>query len=270
MGENRRRALLMRVLSSIILIPIVIAAVTYGGTAFVLLIAFMMAAMLYEWSRMVEGVAFTQGFWMLAAIAAAAIISAAFGAFVIAYVIVLAGGAGVLSLTYRRVQYWLAAAAIYIIAPTLSLAWLRISAPDGMAFTVLLFAIVWSADIGAFIFGKLIGGPIISSALSPSKTWAGIGGGIGGGIGAGMTIAPMFFTADAALAGAFLGGGLGAASVIGDLAESAIKRHFGIKDISSFIPGHGGVLDRLDGMIFATAAMTSVYFLFMVAAGVVV
>ena len=262
---NVGNALLLRIISSAVLIPVAIACVYFGGIAFVALVVLMMAVMLYEWCRMVEGRDFGRGFWVLIASAAGGGVAAAFGSFGLAMAIAGAGVAVSLYLTRDEVGYWVALAGPYIIAPSIGLVWLRNAAPEGLGYTIVLFAVVWAADIGAFVCGKLIGGPKISHALSPSKTWAGIGGGIGGGIGAGFVAAPYVFDFnDAALAGALLGGGLGASSVIGDLAESAIKRRYGLKDISSLIPGHGGVLDRLDGMIFATAAMTSVYFMFMI------
>ncbi|MHA7873597.1 MAG: phosphatidate cytidylyltransferase, partial [Hyphococcus sp.] len=131
--------------------------------------------------------------------------------------------------------------------------------------TFMLFFIVWAADSGAFVTGKLIGGPKISHALSPSKTWAGICGGVLGGCIAGAVAGVHFFGWQSAMAFLLIGGVLGAASVAGDLFESALKRNFGLKDISGFIPGHGGALDRMDGMIFATAAMTGGYFAYMLA-----
>jgi len=101
--------------------------------------------------------------------------------------------------------------------------------------------------------------------LSPSKTWAGIGGGVVGGCLLGAISGAILFGAPAALLCFFVGGVLGAASVAGDLFESGIKRYFGLKDISGLIPGHGGALDRLDGMIFATSAMTGGLLLYMLA-----
>ena len=264
-GAQKLRSLTLRIISSIILIPIVVSAIHFGGRGFAAMVAFLSVVMVFEWTRMVEGKEFSPAFYVLAAASTFAMFAGVSGEYLLAFSAAVTGGA-LAWVTVRRTPsagQWVLATPLYIIIPALALVWLRLDADQGRSFTFLLFVIVWSADIGAFIFGKLIGGPIISHALSPSKTWAGIGGGVGGGILAGASAAPLFFGPEMALAGALLGSGLGASSVLGDLAESRIKRNFGVKDISSFIPGHGGVLDRLDGMIFATGAMTGVYFVYM-------
>lgn len=259
------RSLVLRIVSSIVLIPIVFFAVYFGGRLFAGLIAFATIIMLFEWTRMVERRELSAGFYALCASAMAAMFAAASGAYLVAYGICALGGGSAywLSKNAGRLGLWPAFAALYIVAPSVALLWLRLDAESGQALTYLLFLIVWAADIGAFIFGKLIGGPKISYALSPSKTWAGIGGGVVAGILGGAIGAYFLLGPETAVWFALAGGGLGAASVLGDLAESKFKRNFGLKDISGFIPGHGGALDRMDGMIFATAAMTSAYFLYM-------
>ncbi len=256
-----RRALRLRIISAAFMIPPVIAAVIMGGRIFTAMVAFAAMLMVFEWTRMVEGRAYSWRFYLLSVGAAAALILASIGM----YEMALAASviAGVVSLLpIGGFTFWPAIAAAYIIAPSVALIWLRFDPAYGQALTVLIFATVWAADTGAFIFGKLIGGPKISHALSPSKTWAGIGGGVVGGSLVAALAAYFLFGAGAAAAFLLAGGLLGAASVAGDLAESAFKRRFGVKDISGFVPGHGGVLDRLDGMIFATVAMMSVYLLY--------
>ena len=256
-----RQALRLRIISAAVLIPPVVAAIFLGGRIFTAMIAFAAMLMVFEWTRMVEGRAYSWRCYLLSAAAAAALVTASAGYYGAALAITTLGG--LLSLApIGKFTFWPAIAAPYIIAPSVALIWLRFDPDYGKLLTVLIFATVWAADTGAFIFGKLIGGPKISHALSPSKTWAGIGGGVVGGalVGAGTA----FFLIGPEAAAAFLlpGGVLGAASVAGDLAESAFKRRFGVKDISGLIPGHGGVLDRLDGMIFATIGMTSAYLLY--------
>jgi phosphatidate cytidylyltransferase len=262
------RSLILRFISALVLVPIVFAAVHVGGRFFPALVAFANLVMIFEWTRMVERRPFSAGFYALAAGAGAAFFAAAAGAYEAAYAICAVSGAAAFALAKRagRLGLWPAMAAPYIIAPSIALIWLRIDADYGRSLTFMLFMIVWAADTGAFITGKLIGGPKISHALSPSKTWAGIGGGVVGGALGGAAGAAFFWSPAAALAFSAIGAVLGAASVCGDLVESAVKRNFGLKDISGFIPGHGGALDRLDGMIFATAAMTSAVFLYMLAA----
>lgn len=247
--------------------PMVIAAIFAGGPVFAAMVAFAAIVMLFEWTRMVERRSFSNAFYALSIAAAASLYLVASGnapgAFAVATI--AAPAAFALARLQGEAGFWAGLGAVYIIAPSAALVWLRLHAPDGLAFTVILYAVVWAADTGAFIFGKFIGGPKISHALSPSKTWAGIGGGVLGGSLSGAIAAALQFEPAAAILFFFLGGALGAASVVGDLVESAFKRHFGLKDISGFIPGHGGALDRLDGMIFATTAMTATLSLYMLA-----
>ena len=258
--------LVQRVISSALLIPVVLAAVFLGGRVFSGLVAFLCIVMIFEWTRMVERAPFTARFYLLAAGATAAMMSAAAGHYEMGMGIAALSGAiaGVMALIRGLPSLWVAFTAIYIIVPCMALLWLRLDASTGMALAYILFGIVWAADIGAFFFGKFLGGPKISYALSPNKTWAGIGGGIVGGAVAAPILASLLLPLDPIIPFIFIGAGLGAASVAGDLVESAFKRKFGLKDISGIIPGHGGVLDRLDGMIFATSAMTGAIFLYMV------
>lgn len=260
-------ALTKRIVSAFLLMPLVIAAVYRGGPAFAAMIAFACVVMLFEWSRMVERRSFSSAFYALVIGSSAAMYFAAAGRYEAA--IACAASGGVVAAFFAKcdsgIGGWEALAAVYIIMPCIALIWLRLDAPSGRALTYLLFGVVWAADTGAFFFGKFIGGPKISHALSPSKTWAGIGGGIVGGCFIGAVTGGLLFGPEWAILYLFVGGGLGAASVVGDLVESAFKRYFGLKDISGFIPGHGGALDRLDGMIFATSAMTGGLLLYMLA-----
>ncbi|MEO1137256.1 MAG: phosphatidate cytidylyltransferase [Pseudomonadota bacterium] len=259
------RALTKRILSALVLMPLVIAAVHVGGAVFAAMVAFASIVMLFEWSRMVERRAFSAAFYTLVFTSAVSMYFAAAGAFGAGLMTAVLGGAVAAWLAKRDtgIGVWSALAAFYIIIPCIALVWLRLDAPWGREMTFILYAVVWAADTGAFFFGKFIGGPKISYALSPSKTWAGIGGGVLGGGLIGAAAGAYFFGAGAFFVYLVIGGALGAASVLGDLAESAFKRNFGLKDISGFIPGHGGALDRLDGMIFATSAMTAALLLYM-------
>ncbi len=258
-----RRALRLRIISAACMIPPAIAGVVLGGRIFTAMVAFVAMLMVFEWTRMVERKAYSWRFYVLSLGAAAGLVLASMGNYAWALAAAVVAGAATLA-PIGGFTVWPAIAAAYIIAPSIALIWLRFDPAYGKALTILIFLTVWAADTGAFIFGKLIGGPKISYALSPSKTWAGIGGGVVGGALVGAAAAYFLFGAGAGAAFLLAGGVMGAASVAGDLAESAFKRRFRVKDISGFIPGHGGVLDRLDGMIFATIAMTSVYLLYKV------
>ena len=148
---------------------------------------------------------------------------------------------------------WMAAGALYICIPAGVLIWLRAGAMPGMITILWLFAVVWSADIGAYISGRAIGGPKLAPRISPKKTWAGFIGGVSF-----ATIVAGGFAVyweESPLSLALWGAVVAIASQAGDLLESAVKRHFGVKDSSALIPGHGGVLDRVDALVAGAVAI---------------
>ena len=136
----------------------------------------------------------------------------------------------------------------YAAALIVSLALLRQSFPFGFEAVIWLFAVVWCTDIMAYVGGRLVGGPKLWPRVSPSKTWAGFLIGVGSGSVAGLAVAPS-----PGPYAAYVGVGLLAGTIAqgGDLFESALKRRFDVKDSSRLIPGHGGVMDRLDGFLAA-------------------
>lgn len=138
---------------------------------------------------------------------------------------------------------------IYIAIPALSLLTIRQSADHAVWIVLLIFLAVWSTDTAALFSGKLIGGPKLAPRLSPGKTWAGA---IGGVFGAGLVCASLaFLLHGAVMAAVAFGTVLSVAGQAGDLFESSVKRRTGCKDSGGLIPGHGGVLDRIDSMLFA-------------------
>ena len=132
---------------------------------------------------------------------------------------------------------------------------LRLLGLAGVVWTFMLFGITWSADIAAYAFGNSLGGPKLWPRFSPNKTWSGFAGGLlaAMGVGAIMSALPWFdLNIWAALTIGLVGG---LATMAGDLWESMLKRHFGVKDSGDLIPGHGGLLDRVDGLMFAVIAI---------------
>lgn len=144
----------------------------------------------------------------------------------------------------------LAAGLPYLGCAAVALVWLRGQPDVGLRDTLFLIAVVWGSDIGAFAVGRLVGGPRMAPAISPGKTWSGAVGGLVAAIAVGLVIAA--WSGDIVGAGAAVVAlALAIAAQCGDLLESAIKRALGVKDSGGLIPGHGGVLDRLDGMLIA-------------------
>jgi phosphatidate cytidylyltransferase len=137
---------------------------------------------------------------------------------------------------------------LYAGLPGLALIFLR-HQPAGAVLVIWTLAIVWATDIAAYFAGRTFGGPKIAPAISPSKTWAGLLGGMTAAAAAGGLLAAEFDLGFAPWLGAGLGAGLAVAAQAGDFFESSLKRRAGVKDSGTLLPGHGGVMDRLDGLV---------------------
>src|SRR6202040_3785156 len=148
---------------------------------------------------------------------------------------------------------WAAAGALWIGLGTAAFLYLALAGGRGMA--LWLLAVVWATDIGAYAAGRSIGGPKLAPRLSPNKTWSGLAGGVASAALVGLITAKLGGGPGGILA--LVSAGLAVVAQIGDLAESLAKRHFGVKDSSKLIPGHGGLLDRLDGLLAASVATGS-------------
>jgi phosphatidate cytidylyltransferase len=251
----RSSSLKLRFLSALVMAPVAIAAVWLGGAWFALLVVAAAGIMGWEWARLSAAGA-SEGVPRLMTLAPPlAALAAALGWFVAGAALGALGSA--LVYAWGRAsgvpeRGWAALGTLWIALPCVAVLYLASAAGGGRVAVLWLLAVVWATDIGAYAAGRSIGGPRLAPRLSPNKTWSGALGGI----------------AAAALVGAamaFLGGGrppaLVAASVglsvvaqMGDLAESFAKRHFRVKDASGLIPGHGGLLDRLDSVLTAGAA----------------
>ena len=153
-----------------------------------------------------------------------------------------------------------AGGAIYIGLPAAVFLWLRDRAPEGLETILALFAIIWASDIFAYFGGKLIGGPRIARGLSPNKTWAGIVAGALAGALTGYGCGYLFHVGpDLRVAWLAVGALIAFTGLMGDLFESFLKRRFGVKDASRLIPGHGGVLDRIDSLMASTLLVGAVF-----------
>ena len=135
----------------------------------------------------------------------------------------------------------------WILPAIIGLQWLRNREPGGFANVLFLLCVVWASDIGAYMIGRLVGGAKLAPAISPGKTRSGSVGGVLAAIGVGLAAA--YLGGGSFVTAALTAAGLGVLAQAGDLLESAVKRHFGAKDSGNLIPGHGGLLDRLDAVL---------------------
>ncbi|MFO1068267.1 MAG: phosphatidate cytidylyltransferase [Geminicoccaceae bacterium] len=250
-------ALTKRVLSGVVLVAIALGDLWLGGWLFAGLVILAVALMADEWAKLAVGLTGWPQQWVrVSAILfpVLAIIEVMqgrpdLGLMVLAGGVVIASGAA--ALAGRGVEA-AAAGVVYLGLPAVALIWLR-NEPGGSTLTVLwLLLVVWTTDIGAYFVGRTIGGPKLAPSISPGKTWAGLVGG--------MTLAALVGAVVSHLGGGvpwlgFVAGAvLAVIAQIGDLYESHLKRRAGTKDSGILIPGHGGVLDRLDGLLFAAPA----------------
>lgn len=230
--------------------PPALLAAWIGGYAFAALVALAAALMCWEWSRMALG-----GFGIAGRVAAvgcfiAALVTVTHPPAAVALVLGTTLLAAFLAGSTGSGRLWSCLGGVYIGLPSIALVWLRDDPGLGSAVVWWLLLVVWATDIGAYAFGRLIGGPLLLPVVSPKKTWAGLLGGMVCAALAGLMVARLFDLADVAVIAVVSAVGAVVAQV-GDLFESGVKRRWGVKDSSGIIPGHGGVLDRVDGLLAA-------------------
>ena len=236
-----------RVASAALLAPLALACLWLGAWWWAALLTLAATGLAAEWVRLCHGrFAAPSGATVpLALLAAGA--AASFGQ-VGPALGVLAGGFLLSWVMGGRAS--LAAGIPYLGLALVALAWLRGDGEAGRVNVLFLLLVVWASDIGAYAAGRLVGGPKLAPVISPSKTWAGAAGGLAAAMAVGATAALTLQggTVPHILA---VAAGIGVAAQLGDLLESAVKRHYGVKDSGRLIPGHGGLLDRLDGVLTA-------------------
>ena len=252
----RAPSLKVRVISALVLAPVALGAVWAGGWALTAFAALGAALMSVEWSQLTASA--RQGSGRAAMIAAllAAILAAGLGAWGWALGLSVAAAVALFLGGLRdRSFVWLGAGILYIAGPCLALIWLRERPGEGLATLLWLLAVVWAVDTGAYFAGRAIGGPKLAPRISPSKTWSGLLGGVLAALAVGLVAASL--TDGSALVIAAISAGLAIVEQAGDLMESAIKRRFHVKDAGNLIPGHGGLLDRVDGLMAVLAAVAA-------------
>lgn len=245
-----------RALSALVMAPPALLAAWAGGYPFAALIALAAALMGWEWHRMLNGAYGLAGRVSSAGCAVAALLAVGHPTWGLAVAALTIPVAAALAGSDRAGRGWAAFGALYAGLPSVCLVWLRDDTATGNALIWWLLLVVWATDIGAYAFGRLIGGPKLMPLVSPKKTWAGlVGGMLSAGL-AGILVALAVGTAPGAQVFA-AGAVVAVVAQAGDLFESWIKRRCNVKDSSNIIPGHGGVLDRVDGLLTASLAVAA-------------
>lgn len=251
---SRSAELRTRVLSALVLAPAALGLAWAGGWPFVALLAVAAVAMAFEMSALLPGDSMS-GRVMLAGFALIALLLTAAGG---PFTALLAGAAGltfaVAAGILRNAPLWPALIAYpYLILPLVAMLWLRLDPEYGRIEIFWLLFAVWATDTFAYFAGRGIGGPKLAPRLSPKKTWAGLLGGMFGAAIVGAAAAIWLNLGSPALL-ALVSAGIAVVAQAGDILESALKRGAGVKDSGKLIPGHGGILDRVDGLVTAAVA----------------
>jgi phosphatidate cytidylyltransferase len=245
--------LALRVLSAVVLAPLALFTAYVGDWPFALFWGAAALAVLWEWITLVVGPAYRLMFSSCGAALAIAGFLAWLGRPTAALLIIGLGGLAAAIFAPSERRLWVTIGIGYAGALLLAPIFLRADPTLGFAVIVLLFAIVWSTDIFGYFAGRALGGPKLLPAVSPKKTWSGAIAGTAGAMIVALLVANWFgsFSKTAVLVIALF---LSVLAQAGDLLESWVKRQFGAKDSSQLIPGHGGVMDRLDGFWAAAVA----------------
>lgn len=244
--------LVLRIVSGIVLAAVALGTTYLGGSAFALFWTAVSLLVWWEWLRLIEpadhyGLLVT-GLGALATGAVLAIVE--HSSFALLILVLGTVAAGIIA---ARKPVWIAAGLAYAGALLLAPPLLRDDDQIGMRAILFVFAVVWATDILAYFVGRALGGPKLAPAISPNKTWSGA---IGGSLAAVLAGLAVLWPDNVAAAGkiAAIAFVLSAVSQAGDLFESHLKRQFNVKDSSTLIPGHGGVIDRIDGFVAAVTA----------------
>jgi phosphatidate cytidylyltransferase len=239
----------IRAASAAILIPAVLLDVWLGGIWFELFAAFLGVLMAHEWTNIVHSRSSTQFALHAAAALCAAFLPADIGVLPTLGAILVLTVFGLIANAMRdREKTFFAFVGIpYVAFPVLALVLLRSHGTWGIHAIMWLMLVVWATDTFAYFVGRMLGGPKLAPIFSPKKTWSGLLGGMVGAATVSTIYAAIFFPSWVALA--IVAACLAIVAQMGDIFESALKRSYGVKDSGYLIPGHGGVLDRVDGLV---------------------
>jgi phosphatidate cytidylyltransferase len=250
-AAGRKPEIVLRVVSAVVLAAFALGATLFSPWSFLALVIVGGGIVAWEWGRLTRGNGF-DGTALLSAVSVAAIavfISLGRPDFAFFSLAAAAVAIGVTALPSAR-AFWSLGGLIYAALPAAALMWLRGDQAFGAIAVLYLFAVAWTTDTASYAAGRLIGGPKLAPRISPRKTWSGFL--VGALTPALVGVAFMaVLKSGSALRLALVSVALALACQMGDLFESWVKRRFGAKDMSQLIPGHGGLLDRIDGLLFA-------------------
>lgn len=252
---------MLRVLSALVLIPVALICIWLGSPWFAAMLAIVILAAGAEWRSIAvierTGLRMLSIMVPLFVLVAGEVAGPAAGLLVLVVGLVLT--IGTISAPWNE-RSWALVAHVHLGLAVVALLYLRLQPGTGLDLVVFLFAMVWMSDIGGYVAGRLVGGPRLAPRISPGKTWAGAVGAAGFVLATAALMAHFAEVPSAPILGiAFV---LSLATQCGDLFESWVKRHFDVKDSGTVIPGHGGVLDRIDGLLFAAPALALMTLLF--------
>jgi phosphatidate cytidylyltransferase len=253
--EQGSRNLMLRVIAALVLAPAAVLVAYLGGWPWTTLVTLAAIGLYVEWLTIVGAARERRAVVAGGVALTVSGVCLAVGR-VDASLLVLVIGLAAVTIVAPARRHWTAAGYLYAAAAQMASALLRLDQTSGFAALMLVLLVVWGTDIGGYFAGRGIGGPKLWPRVSPKKTWAGAVGGFA----ASLVVSGGFAALGVGRTGPLLllGAALSIASQLGDLLESAVKRQFGVKDSSHLIPGHGGLMDRLDGFV-AAAVIAAVF-----------
>jgi phosphatidate cytidylyltransferase len=252
-----------RLLSVLVLAPPILAALYFGPPYSDLLVLAAGGIAAWEWGRLCARGAFDLTVFVMIAAVVAATLAGVLGSYGTGgWLLAVGSMAAAVTATRRRPaeSFRSGLGVAYLGAACLGLLWLRQDPLSGRDIVFWLLAVVWATDIGGYFVGRGLGGPKLAPAISPNKTWAGLAGAV---LGAGLVgLAAALWRGQGDIVSlVVISAALAVIAQAGDLFESSLKRRAGVKDSSHLIPGHGGLLDRVDGLLAACLALAALMWL---------